>query len=173
MAMIQAGRHDVKVKSTALSTTKTGKDQVVIEFADDIGDTIKAFLVMTDDSWEYIEPKLSAIGWDGASRDWPFEEFNETPCLLEGNPCNIVVKDREYPEGSGKFTPQVAYINPIGGMVRNRMNAEEAMSAAERLRKMVRGKAGQVMKPKASRPKAVPKAEEVAPWEGDEGKTPF
>lgn len=177
MSLIKSGRYDVRVISTALTVTKNKNPQVVVEFENDEGDTIKAFLVITDDSWEYVEPKLVNVGWIGSDRGYTLEDFNEDPCPFLGNECNIVVKDREYPEGSGKMQPQVAFINPLGGSVRNKMSEDESVSASDWLRKLVRKRGPQATTASRSAgaatkkeppAKGKPKADDVAPWEDDQ-----
>lgn len=133
MAFDQAGKYDVTVTGSALGESKENKTpQIIIEFEDHEGARICAYLFLSDNAWQYTEEKLRTLGWDPQRNGLRFEELNADPSPIVGHKVQIVLNEDTY---NGKRSLKVAYINPPGGGIRERMPAAEAKSFADRLRK--------------------------------------
>jgi hypothetical protein len=134
MAIIGAGRHDVKVIRSALAETGEEKTpQISVQFEDINGNTITAYLFLTDKAWPYTEEKLTTLGWEPIKRGYRFEELNLDPSPIVGSYVEIVNDEETY---NGKTRVKVKYINPTGGRI-ERMEPAQAMAFADKLRQRI------------------------------------
>lgn len=136
MGMIGVGRFDVKVVRTGLGEAGEGKNpQIIVQFEDEEGNTISAYLFCTEKAWPYTEEKLQNMGWDPVQHGYRFEELNEDPSPIAGNAAEIVTDEETY---DGKTRTKVKFINPPGGRI-ERMEAGEAQAFAAKLRQRLLG----------------------------------
>ena len=126
------GRHTVKIAGTTLSTTSTGKEQIVIRFQNQAGDYISAYRYFSDRALEYTAKDLKALGWDPDQNGWEIDRLHESDVLL-GAPAEIVVTTETY---NGSETLKVKFINAPGGGggLPGAMSTEEARGFASMLR---------------------------------------
>lgn len=133
MPVMPVGTHNARVTHTALSASKEKKtQQIVVGFENADGEHITAYLACTEKAWPYTEEKLRTLGWDPMQRGYRFEELNDEPSPIKDAEAEIVVEVEEY---NGKPNNRVKYINPPGGGRVERMEATEAVSFADQLRK--------------------------------------
>ena len=77
MALMQKGNHpSVVVLGSVLSKSTKGNGQIVISFRNEDGDTIDAYLSLTDAAYPWTEKKLITLGWDPKEYDYDFSLLN-------------------------------------------------------------------------------------------------
>lgn len=131
MGIMSTGRHDARVIRTGLIDDSEGKTPAVsVQFENATGDTITAYLFLSEKAWEYTQEKLATLGWEAAKQGGRFEQFNDDPSPIVGHDAEIVIEPETF---EGKTRNKVKYINPIGGRL-ERMEPAAAMSFAARLR---------------------------------------
>ena len=130
MAILKEGKHDVEVVATALSEEAGKADTILVQFVDEHGDGITAYLFCSEKAWPYTEEKLQTLGWDAMARGYRFEELNDDPSPLLGHKAQIVVEAETF---EGKTRSKVRFINRAGGHI-ERMAPSEANTFAKRLR---------------------------------------
>lgn len=102
--MITAGTYVGRVvaESARWTTTSSGNDQVTFELdLEDIGETVRCFLVLTDKTKSWVFRKLAACGWDGANLD--------TLDGLGSTRCDVSVR---YEDWKGRTQQRVDIVLP-------------------------------------------------------------
>ena len=142
MARLTAGTHEVEVRSVALGTTGSGKEQIGIEFANEAGDSITWYgYFHTDGAYKYTCKILLLLGWDPVTHRWAMEKLVDEGAI-NGAKASIEVEDEEY---QGKTTAKVKWINlPGSSGMRNKMDKTDAERFAERLRRRYMGDAPKI-----------------------------
>mgnify|MGYP006908209488 CR=1 FL=1 len=136
-------------------------DYVEIHFAhaDDPAWTARGRFFLTEAAWKngdgVTARTLRACGWNAEEQDYAFEQLNggaESP-LVGDAVVEIVVAERA--DDSGKLWPEVKWVNEPGGQgPKERLTPEAAKSNADRIRKLIGGKAA---KQKPAKPEKAPK----------------
>lgn len=111
MALIQKGHHpSVVVMGSVLSKSTKGNGQIVISFRNEEGDTIDAYLSLTDAAYPYTEKKLISLGWDPTEHDYNFSLLNTGNLSpLAGVETEITVKEEVF---ENKTSLKVDWIGP-------------------------------------------------------------
>lgn len=148
MGIMCIGRHDAKVIRTGLTDDSDNKTpSVVVQFENAAGDTISAYLFLSDRAWPFTQEKLETLGWDAVKQGYRFEEFNDDPSPVVGKFAEIVVDEETY---EGKTRNKIKFINPIGGRI-ERMEPQKAQAFASRLRSRLLNASGAVQVPAGQR----------------------
>lgn len=167
MARIPVGTHVVKVVSTAIGRTSTGKEQIAVTFEDGEGNRSTWYGYFTDRALERtMETLTDVLGWDAAADDHRIDALHNSDTLV-GREAEVVVEEEEY---QGRFTEKIKWVNAVGGgaALKEQMSPEEASGFAANLRKKLLSKGGGASKPK---PAAKPRAKATAP-PADDYETP-
>jgi hypothetical protein len=108
---MQKGHHpSVVVLGSVLSKSSQGNGQVVVSFRNEDGDTIDAYLSLSDAAYPWTEKKLISLGWDPKDYDYNFSLLNVGNLSpLAGVETEITVKEEVYRE---KTTLKVDWIGP-------------------------------------------------------------
>ncbi len=111
MALIQKGHHpSVVVMGSVLSKSSKGNGQIVISFRNEEGDTIDAYLSLTDAAYPWTEKKLINLGWDPTEYDYNFNLLNTGNLSpLAGVETEITVKEEVF---ENKTSLKVDWIGP-------------------------------------------------------------
>lgn len=81
------------------SQTSNGNDQLIIDFElTDIGETVRVYLVITENTAKWVWKKLQAAGWDGVDLD--------TLDGLGSKPCDISIKYEMW-QGANKMRTDI------------------------------------------------------------------
>lgn len=160
MAGMTPGIHDpVEVTATALAVNKnTGNEQITVAFRNAEGATITAYLPCTAKAWPYTEQKLRTLGWDPVARGFAVEELNADPSPIAGVRAQIVINEEWFGD---KAVAKVAFINPCGGGLRERMSAQDAAAFGARLRARLRGQPDPVRARKSDDPGPPPDEDHI------------
>jgi hypothetical protein len=162
MSISSIGNHVGEVIATGLKKASTGNVQVLIQFRDEEGNTITAYLATTDKAWEWTEKKLIACGWVPADNDYDLTKLNDIDCPVIGMkeiPFSVVEDTYE-----GKTNHKVDFIGEGGVGINERMSGDEVKIFAAQLRTRLHAKGGQKTAPKpAAKPAA--KKGSPAPWD--------
>lgn len=110
MAHLDDGKYRAKATQWGLAKAGTGTPQVCVLFdlLDLPGQSITFYGSLTDASYERTVEGMRACGWQGI-------DLSDL-AGLDTNEVQIVVKNEEYPEGSGKWSTKVKWINSLGGL---------------------------------------------------------
>lgn len=111
MALMQKGNHpSVVVLGSVLSKSTKGNGQIVISFRNEDGDTIDAYLSLTDAAYPWTEKKLITLGWDPVEHDYNFSLLNTGNLSpLAGVETEITVKEEVF---ENKTNLKVDWIGP-------------------------------------------------------------
>lgn len=105
MSLMGEGIHRARAIASHLPDVKPGKTpSVVVTFKNFEGETIDAWLYLSDRALERTEKALRTCGWYG-------NDISE--CMRDGlglNEVELVVEDEEY---QGKVRSKVKWINPL------------------------------------------------------------
>lgn len=127
--MISPGTYKARGMDAALSTTKSGREQVGVRFelVDHPGETIIWYGYFTDGTFERTIKSLRACGWRG-------DDLSDLSGI-GAMEVQIVVEHEEY---NGKTRAKVRWVNGAGsGGIPNQLAADKAKSFAERMRESV------------------------------------
>lgn len=125
--MIPEGIYRAKTLTAALGETKSGKEQMAIDFGLVDGPSAGQRITwyggfMSDKAVEYTVKALRACGWKG-------DDLSAVGELAEE--VEIVVQHEDY---EGQMRAKVKYVNPLGGAARNAMAADKAKAFAARMK---------------------------------------
>lgn len=152
MAVLCEGTHTVYVTRTNLGGDEQGKTPfVAVGFDNGEGATITAYLYLSEKAWPIAAKSLKTLGWDPIANGMQFDQLDADPSPIAGNQVDIVVEEEMY---EGKLRSKVKWINPVGGLVPERMDPTQARSFAARLKAKLSGVAvdlGDVKPPPAER----------------------
>lgn len=111
MALMQKGNHpSVVVLGSVLSKSTKGNGQIVISFRNEEGETIDAYLSLTDAAYPWTEKKLITLGWDPKEYDYDFSLLNTGNLSpLAGVETEITVKEEVF---ENKTNLKVDWIGP-------------------------------------------------------------
>jgi hypothetical protein len=152
MSVSTVGKHTGTIIATGLQKASTGNIQVLIQFEDEKGDTITAYLSTTDGAMPWTEKKLAACGYVLAENDYDFARLNDPDCPIIGMK-NIPFTVEEKKGLDGEFHNRVGWIGEGGGGgITERMDPNETKAFAAQLRAKLIGKRGPAPK------------KEKAPW---------
>ena len=135
MPHLPIGTHLVRVKSTALGTTSTGKTQIAVAFENEHGHATW-YGYFTPASVPYTLERLNNCGWNSAEHNHDVASLHESQ-LLVGNEVEIVIEEEMDNEGRARL--KVAWVNRPGegGGLRNKLSAEEARRVGADLRALI------------------------------------
>jgi hypothetical protein len=171
MALLDAGTYRAKAVEGRLGETKTGKEQVAVQFqlldADPV-QTLVWYGYFTDKTTESTFKALRVAGWKG-------QDLSDLSDLTKETPEVHLVVEHELGQ-DGVTRPRVRWVNSAGGVgIKNAMAGDKAKAFAARMRGAI-AKFDQVTKGAAPAPKkkapAVPQ-EVLDAQENDHGEAPF
>ena len=149
---MQPGVYRGTVTSTALAKTKTGKEQIAIQFRFEGGDQMTWFGFFTEAAYPSTEKALEALGWSPAEHDYRFHELNGSN-QLHGAEADCVLEMESARDGYDARL-RLRWVNAVGGGLVERMEESEAARFAADVRKRCiawKGASGGASRP-ASRP---------------------
>lgn len=159
MPVSNVGNHLGEVVATGLRKAKTGNVQVLIQFRDEEGNSITAYLATTEKAWPYTEQKLEACGFVMADNDNDLTKLNE--------PNNAIIGMKEIPfvveqekDLEGVMRNKVSWIGEGAVGISERMSIDETKVFAAQLRARLVAKGGQKTSTKKTEKKGSP-----PPWE--------
>lgn len=127
MSIMGVGNHRAKCVNAEMPDVDEGKTPSVrLTFRNEEGETIDAYLYLSEKALERTEKSLRACGWVG---DDVSELMRDGVGLKE---VELVVEDEEY---QGKVRTKVKWINAL----RKQMEADKAKELAMSLRKKFKG----------------------------------
>jgi hypothetical protein len=125
------GRYTAKPLTAALTETKAGKPRLVVDFtitSQELANRPIRFSTGLDASekqFAFAVKALRTCGWTGDD----LSSITLSPAEVE-----ITTETREY---EGKQHTEVKYVNPLGGPLKHRMDAEKARAFAAQMRQRV------------------------------------
>jgi hypothetical protein len=125
MPEVANGTYRATAESAVLGTTKTGKEQIAVQFKlTDLGVRLTWRGFFTEKTTDRTFESLRACGWAG--------DDVSAVTFPPGNEVEIVVENEEY---DGKVHPKIQWVNTIGGAsVQNAMDPVQAKSFGARMK---------------------------------------
>jgi hypothetical protein len=124
---IDNGKYRAKALSAAVTQAKTGNKQIAIQFEllDHPGRSITYYKALSDACLQYAIDALRACGWQGC-------DLTDLSGL--DSEVVIVVKNEEYPEGSGKWTAKVQFVNAANVALQGALAGDDLASFAAQMK---------------------------------------
>ena len=138
------------IESLALSKSKAGNVQLIVQFHHENGDP-PLYLSFSDAALPYTEEKLRNMGWDPVENGWDVDTLVENQSIV-GNVVDLVCEEEDY---NGKATIKVKFVNECGSRgAKEKLSSGEAKSftAGLRSRLGVTGGANKAPPKKAAKP---------------------
>ena len=133
--MLAEGRYRGRPVAAALGLSGTGKEQIAVafDFVEPAGTRKTWYGFFTDETADRTVEALRACGWKGDD----LSVFVEGAPLPEGfdQEVELVVKQEEYPVGSGQISDRIAFVNSGGGLaLKTPLTKEQASAFATRMK---------------------------------------
>jgi hypothetical protein len=157
MPVSNVGNHVGEIVATGLKkAASSGNVQVLVQFRDEEGNAITAYLATTEAAWPYTEKKLAACGFVMADNDFNLERLNDADCPIIGmKGVPFTVKTEA--DLAGEMQHRVGWIGEGGG-ISERMSPDETKVFAAQLRQRLIAGGGKATTP------APTGAKKPAPW---------
>lgn len=135
--MIPVGKHLAVATSAELCKSKSGNDQIAVQFKVESGETITWYGSFSDKAHHRTIETMALCGWD--LKDW------DTFTGIGSKGVQIDVRDEEY---LGKSSRKIKWVNAVNtAPVLNRLAVDERISLRARMAGAVQSVAGGTPKP--------------------------